>query len=95
MTELLNEEQNNFLVRICDLINNNEITRMGKLFNTDINNYYYDTGTGKVIHLDDEHFYIMNLWFTSNTMTIENILNNDYINLESLLELINICILNS
>lgn len=46
------------LKRIINLVNTSDIGRMGKLFSTEKNNYFYDTGTGKVIELDDEDYYM-------------------------------------
>ena len=37
--------------------------REGVLFSTKRNNYYYDTGTGKVIVLDDDTSYIFRVLF--------------------------------
>jgi uncharacterized protein len=65
---------------------------MGKIFNTDLNNYFYDTGTGKVIQLDDETFYIMSLWFSQEKSNFDNFINNKYLNMESLSELLEMCI---
>lgn len=89
---LLNTIHENELLRILNLINENEMSRMGKLFNTDLNNYFYDTGTGKVIILDDEAFYIMNLWFTLERTDLNDFLNTKYLKHESLLELLDICL---
>ncbi|WP_101774030.1 radical SAM protein [Peptostreptococcus faecalis] len=43
-----------------------EINRLGKLFSTEENNYFYDTGTGKIVKLDDLDFYIINALFKGN-----------------------------
>lgn len=88
----LNEREKDELKRIIDLINKKELFRMGKLFNTNSNNYFYDTGTGKVIQLDDESAYIMSLWFDSEKLTLEEFLNNKYIEGKNLSELLSVCI---
>lgn len=80
------------ITRILDLVNTDEIKRMGKLFNTSLNNYFYDTGTGKVIHIDDEVFYIMNLIFKKDHLNLESILSDQCIRLEKLEEFAQICI---
>ncbi|MCM3702178.1 radical SAM protein [Paenibacillus macerans] len=49
--------------RLFDLKRKNEIQRLGKLFSTDLNHYFYDTGTGKVLQLDDDDFKIMQALF--------------------------------
>lgn len=88
----LNSVQKNELLRILDLVNTKEINRMGKLFNTDLNNYFYDTGTGKVIVIDDEIYYIINLWFTLEKTNLKDFLSNKYLKLESLAEILDICL---
>ncbi|MCB2314109.1 radical SAM protein [Clostridium tagluense] len=90
--KFLNTVQENELLRILNLINENEIFRIGKLFNTDLNNYFYDTGTGKVIILDDEAFYIMNLWFSLEKTNLDDFLNTEYLKNESLVELLDVCL---
>jgi len=54
------------LERLFKLKYNNEIHRMGKLFDTNLNHYYYDTGTGKVLALDDDSCEIIHVLFDSN-----------------------------
>lgn len=49
--------------RLFALKQKSEIQRLGKLFSTETNNYYYDTGTGKVLQLDDDSFKIMQCLF--------------------------------
>lgn len=78
------------LDRIVKIVNSGEYFRMGKLFSTKINNYYYDTGTGKIICLDDETYYIMNKWITSKNITTEGLINDKYIDKNSLIELLTI-----
>ncbi len=92
LEKVLNNNQKDEILRIIDLVNSGSIFRMGKLFNTDLNNYFYDTGTGKVIQLDDETFYIMSLWFSQQKYDFNNFINNEYINIDSLSELLDLCI---
>lgn len=42
--------------RLCDLKKTGEIGRYGMLFSTQFKNYFYDTGTGKVLHIGDYEF---------------------------------------
>lgn len=39
------------------------ICRLGTLFFTDHKKYFYDTGTGKVLELDDDGYKILNYIF--------------------------------
>ncbi|WP_082926965.1 radical SAM protein [Paenibacillus tuaregi] len=56
------------MTRLFTLKLHNKLDRMGKLFTTDLNNYFYDTGTGKVLVLDDDSFKIMNALFNLKDM---------------------------
>jgi uncharacterized protein len=49
--------------RLFEIKYNSGIQRLGKLFSTGQNIYYYDTGTGKVLQLDDDAFKIMQSLF--------------------------------
>jgi uncharacterized protein len=61
--------------RLLQLKRTNKIFRMGKLFNTDLRNYYYDTGTGKVLELDDDSYKIMNVLFNAeNLINVEDLM---------------------
>lgn len=93
--KILNNKHKDEILRILGLVNTDGIFRMGKLFNTDLNNYFYDTGTGKVIQLDDETFYIMSLWFSQEKQekySVDSFINDKYINIDSLSELLELCI---
>ena len=46
------------LQRLYDMKTTQSALREGVLFSTKRNNYYYDTGTGKVIVLDDDTSYM-------------------------------------
>lgn len=46
------------LQRLYDMKTTQSALREGVLFSTKRNNYYYDTGTGKVIVLDDDTIFI-------------------------------------
>lgn len=80
------------LNEIIDMVETDDILRMGKLFSTRNNNYYYDTGTGKVILLDDEIYYIMSLWFSKDVSNYNKFINNPYVNESSLNEILDVCI---
>lgn len=58
---------------IKELKVSSEIYRLGMVFNTNFNNYFYDTGTGKVLRLSDESYIVINSLF-SHTETIDNFL---------------------
>lgn len=60
----LNKNQLAELERITEFANNGEIHRMGKLFSSNQNNYFYDTGTGKVVLLNDDEHYFLSIMFT-------------------------------
>lgn len=49
--------------RLCALKASHSVYREGVLFSTKRNNYYYDTGTGKVLRLDDDTFYVFSALF--------------------------------
>lgn len=49
--------------RIEEITEKDNIKRYGKLFNTNFNNYFYDTGTGKVVQLDDEDYELFSALF--------------------------------
>lgn len=49
----------NKVKNLFKLRESNEILRLGKLFNTEKNYYYYDAGTGKVLQLDEEAYKIL------------------------------------
>jgi uncharacterized protein len=78
------------LNRIIELNNAGELSRMGKLFSTSINNYFYDTGTGKVINIDDEIYFIMHSWFSNKNINSSEFLNNTSVNKKSLKELLKV-----
>ncbi len=49
-----------------------EIFRLGKLFSTERNNYFYDTGTGKVLLLEDGSVDMFNVLFNEDDKTTYN-----------------------
>lgn len=51
---------------LIELKKRNEIQRLGTIFKTEKNSYFYDTGTGKVIKLDNISETIINELFYSN-----------------------------
>lgn len=52
--------------RLYNLKMTDEIFRLGKLFNTNMNRYYYDVGTGKVLKLDDGAYELLHFLFDKN-----------------------------
>ncbi|MFZ2540063.1 MAG: radical SAM protein [Oscillospiraceae bacterium] len=79
--DVLSREQQTELKRILNLKDIKQIERMGKLFTTEFNNYFYDTGTGKVILIDDEIYNIMYVLFNNKISAdkSENIFKSDSI----------------
>lgn len=63
--------------RLICLKETKQIFRMGTLFSTEFNNYYYDTGTGKVVMLDDPSYHFLNFLFgeESDTFSFNQIQN--------------------
>lgn len=59
----------NKVENVFKLRESKEIFRMGKLFNTEKNHYYYDVGTGKVIQLDENSFKILYFIFYGDNKT--------------------------
>ncbi|OOM82003.1 anaerobic sulfatase-maturating enzyme [Clostridium puniceum] len=53
----------NKVENIFKLKESKEIFRLGKLFNTEKNHYFYDIGTGKVLQLDEDVFKILDFIF--------------------------------
>lgn len=88
----LSEQLNKELERIVALTNTSEILRMGKIFSTEKNNYFYDTGTGKVIELDDENYYIFFHWYTDKNINAESFISTLGIETNILAELLEFCI---
>ena len=76
--------------RIASLVNDGEIGRMGKLFTTALNNYFYDTGTGKIICIDDTIYYLMSIWFSNHSFN-EKVINEMLRYAKSLDEILKIC----
>lgn len=60
------------LDRIVDLKKSGEINRNGAVFCTENNNYFYDSGTGKVARLDDVAYDILISLF-DNTRSVEEL----------------------
>ncbi|MBZ9626340.1 radical SAM protein [Clostridium sp. FP2] len=69
--EKLNEAKDTtqLLKNLFKLKETGQILRVGKLFNTNKNNYFYDTGTGKVLLIDDNIFKIFNILFNEEDKT--------------------------
>ncbi|MGP1455611.1 MAG: hypothetical protein ACTTJ7_07640 [Treponema sp.] len=57
------------LKRLFTLKESRELDRMGALFNTERANYFYDTGTGKVLRLDDDVFFVLHNVFHNPAFT--------------------------
>lgn len=49
--------------RLCDLKKSGNAGRYGLLFSTQFKNYFYDTGTGKVLHIGDYEFKALQAFF--------------------------------
>lgn len=49
--------------RLCDLKKSGNAGRYGLLFSTRFKNYFYDTGTGKVLHIGDYEFKALQAFF--------------------------------
>lgn len=49
--------------RMCDLKKSGDVGRYGLLFSTQFKNYFYDTGTGKVLHIGDYEFKALRAFF--------------------------------
>lgn len=83
--DLINE-----FVRITKLKESKQISRMGVLFTTEFSNYFYDTGTGKVLMLDDGIYFLFDALFSENTSTAvwDNVANNSIDNLYEFLQTI-------
>lgn len=60
--DILNEYE-----RIIHIKENDYIGRYGILFNTDFRNYFYDTGTGKAVSLDDKEYEVIRELFSQGT----------------------------
>lgn len=65
-----NTNQNQAFVSLLNFLlkekSNHAISRLGTLFFTENNNYYYDTGTGKVVLLEDSLFVALKKLFYDN-----------------------------
>ncbi|KFM94994.1 radical SAM/SPASM domain-containing protein [Paenibacillus macerans] len=72
----LTELESQLLNNLFDKKEHGDIYRLGKLFSTESSNYFYDTGTGKVLLLDDEIYKIMDCLFDrNNSETYESFIN--------------------
>lgn len=67
MSKCLSTKYNDELMRIAELKRNNQVSRLGVLFDTELNNYLYDSGTGKVLQLDDVAYEILKCLFDLNS----------------------------
>lgn len=63
------DEKKNIIYKLLDKKKSKDIFRLGKLFDTDENHYYYDVGTGKVIQLDEVSYKILSFLFDENDNT--------------------------
>lgn len=54
-------------------LNSKTACRLGTLFNTENNKYFYDTGTGKIIEIDDKAEYILKSILNSSIDSIDKI----------------------
>lgn len=53
------------------LKNDNNINRLGTIFCTNAKNYFYDTGTGKVVELDEDAYKIVKYFFYNEASEID------------------------
>lgn len=53
------------------LKNDNNINRLGTIFCTNAKNYFYDTGTGKVVELDEDAYKIVKYFFYNESSEID------------------------
>lgn len=69
--------KNLFIKQLLNNSENGELKRLGKLFSTEKFNYFYDTGTGKIIQLDERSVGIFKKIFTDD-LNLNNLLTDDY-----------------
>lgn len=55
----MKEEMKKEYTRILNIKRNDYIERYGIIFNSDFQNHFYDTGTGKVVNLDDKEYEVI------------------------------------
>lgn len=69
-----------------------KIYRMGMLFNTNFNNYFYDTGTGKVLRLTDNSYKVINTLLSPTESTDDFLCNFESMSNTEKLNFIKVCI---
>jgi len=73
------DREKKFLEELISQRNQNGLDWFGKLFNTEMNNYFYDNGTGKVITFDDEIYNIFSTLFNyDGELSYEDFINCKY-----------------
>ena len=68
---MLNEDEKNTILnkyenRFVQIKNGHTYSRLGKTFSTKNNKYFLDTGTGKVLKINDDVFNILNILYDTN-----------------------------
>ena len=61
------EELLNRLIRLKE---DDDLSRIGKLFRTNSNCYFYDTGTGKVVQMEQTVYELLEKFFTGKNETL-------------------------
>lgn len=69
--------QKEMINNLNKLLGDGDLERIGKLFSTQKQHYYYDTGTGKVIQIDIEIFEILNDLFAGKISNFPEIFNSN------------------
>lgn len=57
---------NNYKCRIEKIKNGGQFSRLGRAFSTTANNYFYDTGTGKVFQIEDNTYKVLRCLSVTN-----------------------------
>ena len=58
------------LNRLIKLKEDDDLSRIGKLFRTNSNCYFYDTGTGKVVQMEQTVYELLEKFFTGKNETL-------------------------
>lgn len=88
----LTEHELIYLHKIIKISLDGQIIQFGKLFSTKNNKYFYDSGTRKVICIDDDMFLIISLLFISDINDIDAFIKDNDIYIKSLQKFLELCI---
>ncbi len=88
---MLNEDEKNTILnkyenRFVQIKNGHTYSRLGKTFSTKNNKYFLDTGTGKVLKINDDVFNILNILYDTNEFKEILQMNISYDNLTAALD---------